>query len=832
MNFCCCFDIIKNLTRVRTLFYLIFIQLLLTGCIGIRYLQKGEYLIYQQKIKGNEETSKEKLAAFYKQKPNKKIPLLNISPYVYLFQWGLKTYDADKLEQNKVEVSEKFDIRIARFDESKQKKINKLQRKKAKKLDKIDRDINEGNLLMRMGEPLAIYDTILSTASLDQMKTYLNTQGYFNARTSLDMKRVGRRLQLVYRIDEGQPHLIDTIILNTGDKKIDSILIANESESLLQVGDRYNQDNLNEERNRIENLLQDNGYYAFSRQYINYRVDTSLGDYKSRIDLVVLKPSRNASHKQFKIDSIIFTTDVRSPTSNFKRFHKTYNGITYKYIKDNYSNKILDRRVFLHPKELYSRKNTLETQRQLINLDNFKFVNINFDTTDGKFVSNIFTSPLQKYQMTNEVGVNVTQGFPGPFYNLTLKTRNIFKGLENLEISGRVGFEGVASATDPTQVYSSTEAGAALNLIFPQFMLPLSSSFKSRLGQFNPKTNLVSGFAYTNRPEYKRSSFNSYINYSWQKAQERFYNITVADVSFINSTIKDANYQAELDRLRERGNNFWRTFEPSLVLSSSFGVTLNNNQYNSYMSNSASFLKLQFEAGGTMLNFFDINYLLDSSRYELYKYLKLSTDFRKFATITPKSKIAFRVFIGAAKSYANNKILPYEKYFFSGGSNSIRAWRPRRLGPGSFLTADTLSTDGNGILLRYNDDFEQPGEIIFESNIELRTQLIGFLHSAVFVDIGNVWMITDDLDRPGANFRLNRFYKEFAIGAGIGARLDFTFLLVRFDVGAKIYNPALPEGYRWIKGLTADKKVIGRNPTTTIENLNPLIYNITIGYPF
>ena len=806
--------------RVCYIIFIILIHYLLTGCLGTRYLEQGEYLLFNQKIKGNEITSKENLEEFYKQKPNKKIPILNFSPYVYFHQWGLKAYDVNKLEKKKEEMRDKFDDKITEYEKEKVKKAERIKRKKTKKLDKIDKTINEGNFMMRLGEPLAVFDTTLAHATLEQITTYLNTNGFFNAETSMRVKVQDRLVFMTYQISENQPHTIDSIIYDTGNPKIDSIIVMNSKDSFLKIGDRYRQENLVEERNRIEELLQDNGYYAFSRQYINYQIDTTIGNNRVAINLQIYRPSRNTNHKVYTIDSVIFTTDVSSATANFKRFYERYNGITYKYIDDDYSKKILDRRVFVYPDQKYSRENTLETQRQLVNLDNFKFVNLNYDTTGGKFIANIFTSPLKKYQMTNEVGVNVTQGYPGPFYNLVLKIRNLFHGLEILEISGRIGYEGVASVTDASRVYSSTEAGASLNLTFPQFILPLSSTLKSNLGKLNPKTSLISGFAFTNRPEYKRSNFNSHIDYTWQKGYEKMFNVTAVDFSLIRSTIKDSTFQAELNRIRERGNNFWRTFEPSLVLASSFSFTRNYNRYTSYQSKAAAFLKSYIEFGGSVLNFFDINFN-DTTGLELYKYIKISGDYRRYVSISTRSQVAFRVNIGIAKSYAPNNILPYEKYFFSGGSNSLRAWRPRRLGPGSYFPADTLSSEG-GIVVKYNDNFEQPGELIFESSLELRTKVVGFFHTALFIDAGNIWVISKDLQRPGAAFSFSNFYKEIAVGAGIGARFDFTFLLLRLDAGVKIYNPALPAGQRFITQL--DK--------TRIKGVDPIILNLAIGYPF
>jgi hypothetical protein len=807
------------LKRISYLLFLFIIHVYLSGCLGTRYLQKDEYLIYNQKIKGNEETSKEKLTEFYKQKKNRRIPLLNLSPWVYFYQWGMKSYDIDKLNEKKELTSAKYDEKIALYNTEKPKKAGKLTEKKTKKLDKIDRTINEGNFFMRLGEPLAIYDDILAEATVEQINTYLNTQGFFDAETKLAMRVEKKLVFISYLINEGKPHIIDSIIYNTGDENIDSLIYSAAEESLIKTGERYNQENLTDERARIEELLQNNGYYGFSRQYINYVVDTTVGDHKMAIELKILKPSANTNHKIYTIDSVVFTTDVSSTSRNLKRFHEVYNGITYKYIEYNYSKKILDRRVFLYPEQRFSRRDMLESQRQLLNLDNFKFVNINFDTIDNRFIANIFTSPLKKYQMSNEAGVNVTEGLPGPFYNLTLKSRNVFRGLENLEISGTIGYEGVASATDRSEVYTSLEAGAFMTLIFPQFLLPISNRYKSKFGQFNPKTSIVSGFAYTNRNEYKRAGFNAYINYSWQKDLEKLFNIRIADISLIRSTIQDSLFQEALDEIRDRGNNFWRTFTPSLVLSSRFSKTINFNQYTSYLSRKAAFLKYTIEAGGSILNAFNIDFD-DTSGLQLYKYVKFVADYRKYQSISPKTKIAYRLRAGVAKSYGGSDVLPYEKYLFGGGSNSNRAWRPRRLGPGSFANIDTTYTD-SGLILNYNDNFEQPGEIQLEANFELRTQVVGFFHTALFVDAGNVWTFEDG-QRPGSSFDIRRFYKEIAIGAGIGGRFDFTFLLLRLDVGFRIYDPALPQGYRWFTQYNTD----------SITGVDKVIFNLAIGYPF
>ena len=190
-----------------------------------------------------------------------------------------------------------------------------------------------------------------------------------------------------------------------------------------------------------------------------------------------------------------------------------------------------------------------------------------------------------------------------------------------------------------------------------------------------------------------------------------------------------------------------------------------------------------------------------------YEYTKLSMDLRKYLPISKSSSLNFRLNSGIAISYnANDDLtLPYEKFYFAGGLNSVRAWQARRLGPGTFAYQDA---NGN-----YTYQFEQPGEIIIEGSIEYRTKLFAFIQGAAFIDIGNIWTIAPDPSRPGAEFKANSIPNEIAVGSGIGLRLDFSFLIVRWDVGVKVWDPA--------------RKII---PNWNDQHKN--VHNIGIGYPF
>ncbi len=801
--------------------YLIIILLyssLLQGCLGTKYLKEDEKLLYRQRIKGTENIDKDALEELYIKRPNRKFSRLPFAPYVWIYKKGEEEYDVALLTKEKEKIIAHYDRKIeAHQDEP--KKRNRLKKRKGKKIAKIDQDITDGNLLMRWGEPLAVYDTIATQKTLDNFKLYLTSKGYFRSKVThkeiIKGKKKNKIIE-VYCVYEGEPHVIKKLMIDAEDRDILKLMIKNKKASLLRKRENYDQKKLSAERERLELLLKDNGYYDFSRAYISFDVDTAYEDRKVAIRTNIRQAERGKNHTAFNIDRVNFITNVKDmslPDSLLQE--EKYNGIHYRYSAKRYNKKILDRRVFIHPKKLYSKTNTFSTQRQLANLDMFKFVNINYDSSGGRFIANIFTSPLDRYQWSNEVGINVTEGLPGPFYNTTFKKRNFFGGFEVFEVSGRIGFEGVAALSDEDNLYASIEAGANSSLTFPQFILPFSERFKSRIGSINPKTKLQVGYTFNQRPEYERSNINISNTYTWEDRRKAQYNFTLTDASIIDSDLR-ADFLERLLEQERRGNNLINSFRSSFVSSMSFAATFSSNQYGS-ARNKSSFLRLFFESGGTSLNFVGTK-ILDSLELIHYRYLKFSVDFRKNRPITKNSSIAYRVQLGLARPYGTEEVLPYEKYFFIGGSNSVRAWRPRRLGPGSYKPLEPDSPP--------DYSFEQPGEILLEASIELRKNLFGFVDWAYFIDAGNIWTFNND-NRQGGQFQWDRFSNEIAVATGLGLRFDFSFLILRLDAGLKIYDPARPLGKRLIFN-----KRFNDFPFDNNNDTEPIVFNLGVGYPF
>lgn len=787
-------------------------SILFTNCLGIRYLKDGESLLYKQEIEGGEGLNKYEITSLYRQKPNNRFPI----PFVWLHQQGLKAYDTAKVMQKIADIKAKYEKKISENIDN-PRRFNNLNAKMAAKIESKEKVLEEGNLPMRWGEPVAVFDSLMSVETQQQIDRYLHSMGYFHAKTQYTIKRKGRKVTAVYNIDERRPFKINKISYQARDTAVARLLDEYQSESLLKNGKNYEQSAITSERDRIDILLKNNGYFDFSKQYIVFEIDSLKGNHEVDITGIINMPFGKNEHEVYYIDTVKFRTDANIVSLNNQRVQENFNNIIYEYYRKRFSKKVLDSRLFLYPGQTYSRQNTFDTQRQLANLDMFRFVNINYDTTGGRMIANIFASPLKKFQTSNEIGIgiNVTEGFPGPFYNVVFKNRNLFGGLEILEFNGRLGIEGLPVTGEQREIYSSREISGNFSLTFPQFIVPYSNRIRSSLGTLNPKTRIRVGDTYVDRPDYKRNNLNGSISYSWLKKNKNFI-FTLAELGLINSSISD-EFRAELEERGEQGSNLFRSFEPSFVSSMSLLTNINFNSYGLNNSSDASLLKIFVESGGTTLNLLSEDRLESIfTDLEYYKFIKLNVDFRRTVPVSRQSTMAYRLNLGMAKPYSQNKILPYEKYFFAGGSNGIRAWRPRRLGPGSHTPLDSL---GN-----YDDRFEQFGEIIIEASWEIRRNLFGFVDGAFFVDAGNIWTFEGEEDREGGKFEFDRFYKEIAVGSGIGLRFDFSFLVLRFDGAFKVYDPSRQEGSRFI--FNSDFK----NEVFDTQDL--FVINIGIGYPF
>ena len=452
-------------------------------------------------------------------------------------------------------------------------------------------------------------------------------------------------------------------------------------------------------------------------------------------------------------------------------------------------------------------------------LDVFKFVNIVYqkDTINNNLIANIYANSSKKYMISDELGFSVSQGLPGPFGSITFTDRNVFNRCEIFEIGIRGGIEGVASASDPGNIYSSQEVGANISLTFPRLLMLMN--LNSLFINNNPKTRFTTSYNFIFRPEYSRSNLRLAMTYHLMKGNFRQYTISFIDINYLRTYTITDYFQNYLNTLRDSlGNTLYTSFQNSLNPNINASYTFND--FIPGINSRASFFRLYAESGGTTLNALDekqterLKQVLDVN--SAFIYYKVNLDMRGYFPMGKRSTFATRLNIGIANPYGANKSMPYEKFFFTGGTNSNRAWLPRRLGPGSY----NIGFEDGGNTPNYT--FEQPGLFLLEINEEFRFKIIKFLDGAIFVDAGNVWELRSEDQRK--NIKIDS-YKEIAVGGGVGLRLDFSFLIFRVDVATKLWNPVFPN----LEDRFVAKNITWKNP---LGSANQTLLNIAIGYPF
>ena len=775
-------------------------------------------MVYDNELVGLTIADAEALQQLIEQEPNTRI--LGGSFGVMLYRIGNQFYDSSKVAaKRKIVVDQLNALQLENESQSNELSYKRKVENLKIKLESLEKILEYGNALMRTGNPVVLLDSSLVEKSSKNMKGYLVNHGFFDAEVDFSISTKDKKASISYEVEENKPYLLDSVYTRVDNPEIQSLLSNFSSNSFIKKGQIYNQDNITEERNRLEELLKNKGYYMFSKSYINFIAYQDTAAKSIRIEQVIQKPTFAESHQVYTLDSIRLR--INPPTDEFadRQIQTKYQGIDFSFYRDRYSAKILASRIQLQKGKPYNRIDALETQRLINSLDLFRFVNITFDTLGTSLTAAIYTQPNQKYQLTNQLGMTITEQLPGPFFSTALRNRNFFRAGELLELNFRAGLEGVASATGQG-VYQSSEINTSLSVIFPRFLIPFSPKTLQQLGKYNPNTRVQFGYLSTNRPEYNRNAIKGQLGYTWATRNNRqSFTINAADVSYIRTPYIQDEFLGILENLQNDGNNLIWSFLPSLISSFSGQTLINFNRYGDFSARKASLLRIFGESGGTTLNLTNVR-RNDSPdiNYANFQWLKGQVDYRRYYPISKKQTLAYRLNFGMSRPYGVSVgILPYEKYFFAGGGTSIRAWQARRLGPGS-------STPITGPGGNYDYRNEQPAEMILESMFEYRRKLFSYFDMAVFLDAGNSWMIGRDDARPGADFRYDRFYKEIAVGTGIGLRMDFDFLVIRLDLATKALDPARQEGQRWILDNIRFNKPLGEKGQT--------VFNFGIGYPF
>ncbi|GHA78181.1 translocation and assembly module lipoprotein TamL [Pontibacter akesuensis] len=689
-------------------------------------------------------------------------------------------------------------------------------------------------IMTKFGEPPVLFSE-LDTGSVSQiMSSRLHNRGYFNNTVGSTTTIENKKATVNWTARVGEPYRIRKIEYTLNDSlPVQRDIEQTRDETLLKPGDPYDLATLTAERVRIDGVLKNEGYYFFSPELLIYSTDTTVGDRKVDVLLRIKKAATAKALQPYKMDDIFIFANYSLGDSLATNDTIDYKG--YHYIpNENYVKaKHLLRGVFLEQDSLYTREEHLLTNKRLSAYSAYKFVTIDYEVDTVKnnaLDAFIYLTPALKKSLRAEAQmVSKSNGFAGPGLNLAFRNKNAFKGSEllSLEFSGTfenyVGGrgtgeapEGVEEAGNPN--LTSFELSAKASLSIPRILSPFE--IRNLRTEFAPQTRIGAGFSFLNRVGFfSMNSYSATYGYNYRPTQTVTIDVTPINLQYVrlsNVTPDFTKYLVDNPFLR-------RSFENQFIIGSIYQLTYSTQVYENRTNQ--FFDQVTLDLSGNSLNAFqsvtgfppptdDAPRTIAGSRFS--QYILLDNDFRHYFNFGKESQLVTRLVTGAGFAYGNSNTLPYVKQFSVGGPNSIRAFRARSIGPGSYI--DTTSTFSF---------FDQVGDIRLVGNIEYRFPIVGFFKGAVFVDAGNIWTFDKreqavDDNRDGGEFDPKNFLNQLAVGTGFGLRVDVEFFVLRLDVGIPVRLPYPP----------VEKQNALKNFNGSFSGENSMVLNIAIGYPF
>ncbi len=772
---------------IKPIYLLVFISLLFISCNSTRLIPENQYLLNKVSIKhDSRKIKKEELESYLKQKPNKEIfRLVKFHLFVY----------------------------------------NLVKRGKERKWKTWIENV--------IGEEPVIWDPYNTNKTVVQFNQYLKNKGYYNAIVTDSVIYKNKKVRINYKITLNEPYKINKINYNINDSVIRDIILNDTINSYLKKKKEiFDVDVLQKERKRITNTLNNLGYYYFSKGSVHYIIDSALNNNKVNITIAVKTSNNNEnktdytlkSQNKYKIEKVFIIPDY-DPALALKDANSYYNNldtINYKeYIflynkKLNIKPDIILQAINIKKDNLYKLSDVEKTKNFLQLLRIFSFININFvenlnlqnsDTLTGNLICYIRLIPftIQSYSVNLE-GTNSSGNF-GVAGNINYQNKNLFRGAEILDIkfSGALQIQrSFVEGIEEELSFNTFEYGASARIFFPKFLLPVKT--ERFFMKYKPKTFVKLSYNLQDRPDYTRSITNMGFGYYWEGNKYITNVINPVEINAIQLTDTTNEFMNSI-----RGTYLENSYKDFFITESNYSFIFNNQDIKK--NRDFVYFRTNAEIGGNILSAYskltkrdtvEGSYMVFNN--EFAQFVKFNFDFRYYNIIDKNQWLVCRLFAGIGYPYGNSEALPFVKQYFSGGANSIRAWQVRSLGPGSYLDKDlTYPNQSAGLKL--------------EANLEYRFDIFWLLEGAFFIDAGNIWSINKEDDRQGAVFEYKSFYKDIAIGTGIGTRLDFSFFLFRIDFGLKTYDPVKQKGQKWI---TERKKILW----------DDWMLNVGIGYPF
>ncbi len=746
----------------------------LFSCSPTRHLKEDEKLLTSVQIKSKKGSIKEdELLSLARQKPNRKI--------LGLFRLHLGVYNLY--------------------------------------YDKKDSKVKE-----KIGEAPVVYDSTQNDVSAKQMTKYMQNLGYYDCEVNWIHKLKGQKVKLKFTVDKGDLYRIDKFDYNINNSIIRAEFYSDSSSSQLHKNSAFSVELMKEERKRIERQMRDAGFYYFTKEFVVFEADTFHNSKKAEVTLTIkdeAKRDKNTDtmlvvpHMRYHINKVLVRTNFNPRENKQQKNHTQVDEIDFQDFSDYYlKKKVLSRLIFIRPGDFFNLRNQEETYSNLSSLQNFNLVNIQFqeDSSKSDNLLNVFIDVDSRKQKSYTIQTEGTNngGNLGVNANISFQNNNTFKGAEVLSIRLKGGLEAQQLITEKHKdqgsniflPFNTYEFGPEISLDVPRFLLPFYSDKISPRGR--PRTSFNASYNYQERPDYIRNVSKVFIAYSWNETSTKTHIIQPFDLSFIKLNPSPA-FKEILDRIN---NPFLRnSYTDNLILALKYSFIYNTQSQSERKNN--FFFRLNAESAGNLLSAITSNNDLLSNEdgtYSIFgiqyaQYLRSDLDFRFYQQFQNKQELVYRFSTGLGFPFGNSKAMPFEKSFYAGGANGIRAWRARELGPGSL--ADSLEST-----------IDQIGNMKLEVNVEYRFPISGVFEGALFVDAGNIWNVSQDDSRPNTELSKENLWKGIAIGIGSGLRLNFSFFILRFDVAFPFKDPSK------------------ENPYKLALNWKKTNLNLGIGYPF
>ena len=682
--------------------------------------------------------------------------------------------------------------------------------------------------LKRLGDEPVIYDPIVTEKSQMEIEKAVKNMGYMRAKVHLLTEIDKNKLKVNYLIEAGKPYTIQHIAYNIDDMQINDFIEKDSANSYLQAGMPFDVTVLDNERNRITKLLQNNGYYKFNKDFLVYQADTVKNTYQVNLTMKLLpfqlkKEDLPTRHKQYTIRNVNFLTEgnIFQQGNHWDEYDSIHHKGLHFFYKDNLYLRpnTLANFNYIKPQEVYREQDVQNTYASMGRLRALKYTNINFsevnENDSTQLDANILMTKGKNQSLSFEIEGTNSAGDLGAAASMTFQHRNVFKGSETFTMKVRGAYEAITGLQEGYENDDYKEYGVEASLNFPEFKFPfLSSDFKRKI---RATSEVGMNFNSQIRPEFTRTLASASWSYKWvdnKRSQHRF---DLLNINYIYVPWKSENFKAYLENLTDRNSILIKSYEDQLIVRMGYSYNYNsaNDQTRTSSNRNSYSIRVNLEEAGNLL--YGISKTIHTTPKEdkgyvvanipFAQYVKGDFDFAHNWNIDKRNSFVFHIGMGIAYPYGNSQVLPFEKRYFSGGPNSVRGWSVRSLGPGSYK-----GTDGNMNYINHS------GDIKLDLNIEYRTHLFWKFNGAAFIDAGNIWNIREYEGQEEGTFRFNRFYKQLAVAYGLGIRFDLDYLIIRFDGGMKAINPMQTGKYKY--------------PLIRPNFNRDFAFHFAVGYPF